>query len=231
MVNGKFKGGKQIGKQKWLPFGSSPTAKMGVLDEDGNPSIPPTGDKKSGKLANPDDVASAKKVTAEVVQDSEMTLKESLDYAGQKLAELKSRMENVDRKTMRAVGEFVGSSQQVISNLADIASDGKVKPTFNIDAGPLKPSKRVQDDIESMSLQEGFTYASKKLAELKQRRESIDRKTYRAIGDYVDSVNATVSNLAKEAGMPGAAIGGTVGKLQPKLGKAKKPKQLPGSNS
>jgi len=45
MVSNSFKGGKQIGKTKYLSYGSSPTAKMGVLDKDGNPGIQPLGEK------------------------------------------------------------------------------------------------------------------------------------------------------------------------------------------
>ena len=45
MVSIAFKGGLKSGGKMWLPAGSSPTAKMGVLDADGNPSIQPLGEK------------------------------------------------------------------------------------------------------------------------------------------------------------------------------------------
>ena len=45
MVSTAFKGGLKSGGKMWLPAGSSPTAKMGVLDADGNPSIQPLGEK------------------------------------------------------------------------------------------------------------------------------------------------------------------------------------------
>jgi tRNA A-37 threonylcarbamoyl transferase component Bud32 len=45
MVSTAFKGGLKSGGKMWLPAGSKPTAKMGVLDADGNPSIQPLGEK------------------------------------------------------------------------------------------------------------------------------------------------------------------------------------------
>ena len=52
MVSTAFKGGIKSGGKMWLPAGSKPTAKMGVLDADGNPSIQPTGE-KGRMLAKP----------------------------------------------------------------------------------------------------------------------------------------------------------------------------------
>jgi hypothetical protein len=49
MVSTAFKGGMKSGGKMWLPAGSSPTAKMGVLDADGNPSIQPLGKKKGAE--------------------------------------------------------------------------------------------------------------------------------------------------------------------------------------
>jgi hypothetical protein len=61
MVSTAFKGGMKSGGKMWLPAGSSPTAKMGVLDADGNPSIQPLGEKaaKAVKKAaeDSDDIA------------------------------------------------------------------------------------------------------------------------------------------------------------------------------
>ena len=63
MVSTAFKGGLKSGGKMWLPAGSSPTAKMGVLDADGNPSIQPLGEKaaktKAKEKANPGTMSQA----------------------------------------------------------------------------------------------------------------------------------------------------------------------------
>jgi hypothetical protein len=52
---------------------------------------------------------------------------------------------------------------------------------------------------ESMNLLESFQYASEQLENLRERMEKRDRKLYRAIGEYMDSTDQTIQNLAAEA--------------------------------
>jgi ElaB/YqjD/DUF883 family membrane-anchored ribosome-binding protein len=190
-----------------------------------------------GKLAKVEvveDDEPAKVVKAEVVLDDQgmMNLSESLDYTGKKLKELKDRMEKTDRNLVRAVGEYVGATNSVIDNLTDIATDGKMR--FNpeveipIPKGSGKRAKTLEEEVGGMNLQESLQYSQRKLDELQQRRQSSDRKTFRAIGEYVDATNQTITNIAKEAGVS-TGLGGSTAKSRKGMGGSKKPKQLKGS--
>ena len=52
---------------------------------------------------------------------------------------------------------------------------------------------------DSMNIIESFQYASEQLQNLRERMEKRDRKLYRAIGEYMDSTDQTIKNLAAEA--------------------------------
>ena len=190
-----------------------------------------------GKLAKVEvveDDEPAKVVKAEVVMDDQgmMNLSESLDYTGKQLKALKDRMETTDRNLVRAVGEYVGATNSVIDNLANIATDGQVrfKPEIEIPAPKPsgKPAKTLQEEVGGMNLQESLQYSQRKLDELKQRRQDFDRKTFRAIGEYMDASDRVITNIAKEAGVS-TGLGGSTAKSRKGMGGSKKPKQLKGS--
>ena len=52
---------------------------------------------------------------------------------------------------------------------------------------------------DSMNIIESFQYASEQLRNLRERMEKSDRDLYRAVGEFVDSTNQTIQNLAAEA--------------------------------
>ena len=52
---------------------------------------------------------------------------------------------------------------------------------------------------ESMNILESFQYAANQLQSLRERMEQSDRNLYRAIGEYMDSTDQTIKNLAAEA--------------------------------
>jgi len=176
----------------------------------------------------------AKVVKAEVVMDDQgmMNLSESLDYTGKQLKALKDRMETTDRNLVRAVGEYVGATNSVIDNLASIATDGQVRFKPEIEIPAPKPSgkraKTLQEEVGGMNLQESLQYSQRKLDELKQRRQDFDRKTFRAIGEYMDASDRVITNIAKEAGVS-TGLGGSTAKSRKGVGGSKKPKQLKGS--
>jgi hypothetical protein len=226
-ANGKF----------YLPPGSKPTAKMGVMGDDkdpNNPALEPTGlkaKKEPGKLAKVEEPT--KKVKAEVVKDEEgmMNITESLDYANQKLKDLRERMQTSDRELMRTLGQYVGSTNAALNNLAMEASDGKVgfNPSIDIPAPPKSPKgKTLEEEVGGMNLSESLKYSNRKLKELEKRMENTDRQTFRAIGEYVDATNQTITNIAKEAGVS-TGLGGSTAKSRKGMGGSKKPKQLKGS--
>lgn len=52
---------------------------------------------------------------------------------------------------------------------------------------------------KSMNLLESFEYASNQLQNLRERMEQSDRKLYRSVGEFMDSTDRTIQNLAAEA--------------------------------
>jgi len=52
---------------------------------------------------------------------------------------------------------------------------------------------------KSMNLLESFEYASNQLQNLRERMEQSDRKLYRTVGEFMDSSDRTIQNLAAEA--------------------------------
>jgi hypothetical protein len=52
---------------------------------------------------------------------------------------------------------------------------------------------------DSMNIIESFQYASEQLRNLRERMEKSDRELYHAVGEFVDSTNQTIQNLAAEA--------------------------------
>lgn len=52
---------------------------------------------------------------------------------------------------------------------------------------------------KSMNLLESFEYASNQLQNLRERMKKRDRDLYRAVGEFMDSTDCTIQNLATEA--------------------------------
>ena len=65
-----------------------------------------------------------------------------------------------------------------------------------------EPVQSVEVEIapeKSMNLLESFEYASNQLQNLRERMEQSDRKLYRSVGEFMDSTDRTIQNLAAEA--------------------------------
>lgn len=227
-ANGKF----------YLPPGSAPTAKMGVMGSSGDPDNPakePLGKVAKGAGGGDAD-EEVKTVKAEVVTDEKsMNLLESFEYQKEKLRELRERMEKTDRELARAVGEYYGATSQVIDNLANEATNGNKRFT------PLNPAtanltralpgtrrKSLEEEVGDMNLPQSLDYANKTLREMRKKMEDTDRRTFRAIGEYVDATNQTIANLAKEAGIPNPGLGGS-GSKRKQVGGSKQ-KQIKGGS-
>ena len=101
-------GAKAVGGIRYLPVGSKPTARMGVLGEDGEPDIKPLGQKAAALQKNAERKA---KLEAEAKQKLEKSNKDQvsslkkilpvkkdnvIDYAGKLRKEIRSQPRKID---------------------------------------------------------------------------------------------------------------------------------------
>ena len=64
---------------------------------------------------------------------------------------------------------------------------------------PATPAVSVVEEPAAMNLLESFEYASNQVQNLRERMEQGDRKLYRSVGEFMDSTDSTIQNLAAEA--------------------------------
>ena len=76
-------------------------------------------------------------------------------------------------------------------------------------ATPATPAVSVVEEPAAMNLLESFEYASNQVQNLRERMEQGDRKLYRSVGEFMDSTDSTIQNLAAEALEPKPALAPT----------------------
>ena len=94
----------------------------------------------------------------------------------------------------------VGQLQaQLFSNLNPHRPSGITEPAPEpTPATPAVPASVVEIAPE-MNLSESLEYASNQVQNLRERMEQGDRELYRSVGEFMDSTNSTIQNLAAEA--------------------------------
>ena len=89
---------------------------------------------------------------------------------------------------------------QLFSNLNPHRPSGMPTPAPEpTPATPATPAVSVVEEPAAMNLLESFEYASNQVQNLRERMEQGDRKLYRSVGEFMDSTDSTIQNLAAEA--------------------------------
>lgn len=154
----------------------------------------------------------------------QMNLMESIQYSREQLKKLSpERLNDLDRRTARVMGEFIDTQNQLIDTLSREAGVTIPRPSTGLapearralrgDAPAAQPARR-------MSLAESAAASSKKLAELRSQMERSDAAIAQSFGSVVRSGESVIRSLADMAldpenpvNKPGG-LGGAQGRRQ-----------------
>ena len=136
---------------------------------------------------------------------NDMTLPESLEYAKQQLKKISPEAINdLDRRTARAMGQYIDSQNRLIDVLLDETGTPLVRPQLTAPAAKnlkalsgtaQKPSKPVSE----MGFLEASAETAKKLNEFQQRRQASQTGLNNAFTDAVRAGDAVVRTILNES--------------------------------
>lgn len=142
---------------------------------------------------------------------NEMTLPESLKYASEQLKKISPEAINdLDRRTAKAMGQYIDSQNRLIDVLLDETGTPLVRPQLTAPAAKNlkalsgdapKPSK----PISQMGFLEASAETAKKLNEFQQRRQASQAGLNKAFTDAVRAGDAVVQTILDESkALPGS---------------------------